>query len=99
RSDHEATTREEGLEKLRLGMHVMIREGSAARNLDALLPLVTPETVTRFMFVTDDKHVDDLLAEGHIDYMLRRAIGAGLNPAHAVRLATFNAARYYSLHD
>ncbi len=99
RSDHEATTLEEAREKLRLGMHIMIREGSAARNLDALLPLVHPETVTRFMFCTDDKHVDDLLEEGQIDHMLRRAIRAGLNPAHAVRLASFNAARYYGLHD
>jgi adenine deaminase len=99
RSDHEATTLDEAAEKLRLGMHVMIREGSAARNLDALLPLVTPETVTRFMFVTDDKHADDLLREGQIDHMVRRAIAYGLKPAHAIRLASFNAARYYSLHD
>ncbi len=99
RSDHEATTLGEAAEKLRLGMHVMIREGSAARNLDALLPLVTPETVTRFMFVTDDKHVDDLLSEGQIDHMVRRSIAAGLKPAHAIRLASFNAARYYGLHD
>ncbi len=99
RSDHETTTRQEAAEKLRLGMHVMIREGSAARNLDELLPLVTTETVTRFMFVTDDKHVDDLLREGQIDCMVRRSIAAGLPPAHAVRLASFNAARYYGLQD
>jgi len=99
RSDHEASTYEEGAEKLRLGMHLMIREGSAARNLDALLPLVTAETLTRVMFVTDDKHVDDLVSEGHIDHMVRRAIAAGIKPVHAVRLASFNAARYYSLHD
>jgi adenine deaminase len=99
RSDHEATTLEEAAEKLRLGMHIMIREGSAARNLDALLPLVDVETVTRFMFVTDDKHVDDLILEGQIDYMVRRSIAAGLKPAHAIRLASFNAARYYGLHD
>ncbi len=99
RSDHEATTLEEAAEKLRLGMHVMIREGSAARNLDALLPLVTTETVTRFMFVTDDKHVDDLLDEGQIDHMVRRAIAFGMKPAHAIRLASFNAARYFGLHN
>ncbi len=99
RSDHEATTLEEAREKLRLGMHVMIREGSAARNLDALLPLVTPDTVGRFMFVTDDKHCDDLLNEGHVDHIVRRAIAAGLNPAYAIRLATFNGAWYYGLHE
>ena len=99
RSDHEATTLEEATEKLRLGMHVMIREGSAARNLDALLPLVTPDTVDRFMFVTDDKHCDDLLNEGHIDHIVRRAIASGLNPSYAIRLASLNAAQYYELHD
>ena len=99
RSDHEATTPEEAAEKLRLGMHVMIREGSAARSLEALLPLVTPETVTRFMFVTDDKQPDDLLNEGHIDCMVRRSIAAGLHPAHAIRLASFNAAHFYGLHN
>jgi adenine deaminase len=99
RSDHEATTLEEGREKLQRGMHVMIREGSVARNLDALLPLVTPDTLERFMFVTDDKRVDDLLNEGHIDHIVRRAVSAGLQPAYAIRLASFNAARYYDLHD
>lgn len=97
RTDHESTTLAEAQEKLRMGMNVMIREGTAARNLDALLPLVTSETVTRFMFVTDDKHVDDLLEEGHIDHMVRRAIARGLHPAHAIRLASFNAARFYNL--
>ncbi|MFO0839903.1 MAG: adenine deaminase [Phycisphaerae bacterium] len=98
-SDHECTTLEEAREKLRLGMHIMIREGSQARNLDALLPLVRPETLDRFMFVTDDKDVDDLLREGHIDHMLRRAVAAGMNPVHAVRMASVNAARYFRLHQ
>ncbi|RMF73304.1 MAG: adenine deaminase, partial [Planctomycetota bacterium] len=97
RSDHECTTADEAHEKLRLGLRIMIREGSQARNLDALLPLVRPETLDRFMFVTDDKDVDDLLAEGHIDHMVRRAIAAGLNPVHAVRLATYNTADYFGL--
>ncbi|MDY0110314.1 MAG: adenine deaminase [Candidatus Krumholzibacteria bacterium] len=97
RTDHESTTYDEAQEKLRLGMNVMIREGTAARDLDELLPLVTPETVTRFMFVTDDKHVDDLLAEGQIDHMVRRAIARGLPPPHAIRMASFNAARFYNL--
>ena len=97
-SDHECTTADEAREKLRVGLHVMIREGSQARNLDALLPLVRPENHDRFMFVTDDKDVDDLLAEGHIDSMVRRAIAAGMNPVHAVKLATLNPARYFGLH-
>jgi adenine deaminase len=98
-SDHECTTLEEAREKLRLGMRIMIREGSQARNLDALLPLVTPDTVDRFIFVTDDKTVDDLLAEGHIDHIVRRAIASGMNPIHAVRIATHNAAEWFGLRD
>ncbi len=98
-SDHECTTVEEAREKLRLGLHIMIREGSAARNLDALLPLVTPETADRFIFVTDDKDVDDLRAEGHIDYMVRRAIAQGVPPVTAIKMAAFTAARYFGLHD
>jgi adenine deaminase len=97
-SDHECTTVEEAQEKLRLGMHVMIREGSQARDLDALLPLVKPDTVDRFMFVTDDKDVDDLRAEGHIDHMVRRAIAAGVSPIHAIKMASCNPARYFRLH-
>ncbi len=96
-SDHECTTLEEAREKLRMGMSIMIREGSQARDLDALLPLVTPETLDRFMFVTDDKDVDDLLTQGQIDYMIRRAIASGMNPIHAVRLASLNTARYFGL--
>lgn len=98
-SDHECTTLEEAREKLRLGLSIMIREGSQARNLNALLPLVRPETADRFMFVTDDKDVDDLLEEGHIDYMIRRAIAGGLDPILAIKLATFNPARYFGLKD
>ncbi len=98
-SDHECTTREEAAEKLRLGLHIMIREGSQARNLDALLPLVRPETLDRFLFVTDDKDVDDLLGEGHIDHMLRKAVAFGINPVHAVRLASLNTARYFRRYD
>ncbi|MBU0616092.1 MAG: adenine deaminase, partial [Planctomycetes bacterium] len=96
-TDHECTTIEEAHEKLRLGMSIMIREGSQARNLDALLPLVQPDTLDRFMFATDDKDVDDLLAEGHIDHIIRRAIAAGMNPVHAVKLATINPARHFGL--
>lgn len=98
-SDHECTTLEEAREKLRSGLHIMIREGSQARNLEALLPLVTPATVDRLMFVTDDKDVVDLLEEGHIDHILRRAIACGLKPTTALRLATINPARYFGLRD
>jgi len=96
-TDHECTTVAEAVEKLRLGMAVMIREGSPARNLDALLPLITPATAGRFMFVTDDKDVDDLMEEGHIDCMVRRAIAAGVDPPIAIRMASYNAARHYGL--
>lgn len=98
-SDHECTTKEEAAEKLRMGMRILIREGSQARNLDALLPLVKPETLDRFIFVTDDKTVDDLLEEGHIDHLVRRAIGKGMKPIHAVRLASYNAANWFGLKD
>ncbi|MCP4592130.1 MAG: adenine deaminase [bacterium] len=98
-SDHECTTVDEAREKLRLGMHIMVREGSAARNLDALLPLVTPETADRFIFVTDDKDVDDLRSEGHIDCMVRRAIEYGIPPIRAIRMAGYTAACYFGLRD
>lgn len=98
-SDHECTTIDEAREKLRLGLQIMIREGSQARNLAALLPLVTPATVDRFMFCTDDKDVDDLLEQGQIDYMIRTAIAAGLDPILAVRLGSHTACRYFGLHD
>lgn len=96
-SDHECMTAAEAAEKLRLGLHIMIREGSQARNLDALAPLVNPETLDRFMFCTDDKDVEDLLAEGHMDHVLRQAIARGMNPVHAIKLATINPARYFGL--
>ena len=99
RSDHESTTLDEAREKLRLGMYVMIREGSQAQNLDALLPLVTPTTSDRFLFVTDDCDVEDLLDQGHMDYILRRAISKGLQPTLAVKMTTYNTARYFGLKD
>lgn len=97
-SDHECTSLEEAREKMRLGLSIMIREGSQARNLDALLPLVRPETLDRFMFVTDDIDVDDLLTNGHLDHLIRRAVAGGLNPVHAIRMATLNTAAYFGLH-
>lgn len=96
-TDHEATSAEEAAEKLRLGMTIMIREGSAARDLDALLPLVTPSTADRFLFCTDDKDAADLAEEGHIDFMVRRVIASGIDPPLAVRIASYNAARHYGL--
>lgn len=98
-SDHECTTVEEAREKLRLGMHIMIREGSTARNLRDLLPLVTPENARRCMFVTDDRHPSDLLQEGHIDHLLREAVAQGLDPITAIQMATINPAEYFGLHD
>lgn len=98
-SDHECIAAAEAREKLRCGLHIMIREGSQTRNLKALLPLVTPATAERFMFCTDDKDVRDLLEEGHIDFMIRTAVGEGLDPILAVRLATYSTARYFGLRD
>ncbi|MDZ7270980.1 MAG: adenine deaminase [candidate division KSB1 bacterium] len=97
RSDHECTTVEEAREKLRLGMHIMIREGTTTRNLRDLLPLVTPENERRCMFVTDDRHPDDILEQGHINYMVKTAIAEGLPPVTAIRLATINTAEYFGL--
>jgi adenine deaminase len=98
-SDHECTTAEEAKEKLRLGMKVFIRQGSAARNLEALLPLVTPANKSRFCFCTDDRHPADLLHEGHIDHVVRLAIRDGLDPVTAISLATINTAEHYRRTD
>jgi len=98
-SDHESTTLEEGKEKLRRGMYLMIREGSSEKNLDALLPLVTDNTYKRCFFVVDDRNCSDLLREGDIDAVVRKAIGRGLEPVRAIQMATINAAEYFRLHD
>lgn len=99
RSDHECTTAEEAQEKLQLGMHIMIREGTTARDLEALLPVVTPSNANRCMFVTDDRHLPDLLNEGHMNFVIRKAIGLGLDPMTAIQMATINTARYFGLKD
>ncbi len=96
-SDHECTTAREAAEKLAAGMHIMIREGAAARNLDDLLPIVTEQNHHRIMWCTDDRHPHDLMDEGSIDVMIRRAIAAGLDPLIAIRMATLNPARYFGL--
>ena len=98
-SDHECTTVEEAHEKLRLGLHIMIREGTAAKNLEALLPLITCENSHRCFFVTDDRHPSDILEEGHIDHVVRRAIELGLSPISAIQMGTLNAARYFMLNE
>jgi adenine deaminase len=97
-SDHESTTLEEGKEKLRRGMYLMIREGSSEKNLDALLPLVTDNTYKRCFFVVDDRSCSDLLQEGDIDAVVRKAISRGLEPVRAIQMATINAAEYFRLH-
>ncbi len=98
-SDHECTTAEEARERIRLGMWLMIREGSVARNLDALLPLVKELHPPRVFFVTDDRDPQDLTTRGHIDSMVRRAIELGLDPVEAIRLASYNTAQYFRLYD
>ncbi|MBE9509006.1 MAG: adenine deaminase [Chloroflexi bacterium] len=98
-SDHESTTVEEMLEKLRLGMYVFIREATAARNLRALLPAVTPQNSRRCAFCTDDRHPADLLDEGHIDYLIRLAVAEGLDPITAIQMATLNGAEWFRLYD
>jgi adenine deaminase len=98
-SDHESTSVAEVLEKLRLGMHIMIREGSVTKNLRDLLPAVTRDNLPRCFFVTDDRHPKDLLEKGHVDHMVKMAIREGLDPVSAVRLATINTAQYFRLKD
>jgi len=99
KSDHECTSPEEALEKLRAGMHVFIREGSIAKNLDALLPVVSPSNAVRCGLVTDDRHPTDLLSEGHVDYLLKRAVARGLSPVTAVQMVTINPAKYFFTSD
>jgi adenine deaminase len=99
RSDHECTTLKEAKEKLKNGMWIMIREGTTARNLKDLLPLVTPKNSRRLLFVTDDRHPKELLEEGHINSMVKRAIHWGLDPILAIQMATLNAAEYFRLDD
>lgn len=96
-SDHECTRPEEALEKLAAGMRIMIREGTGAKNLDALLPIVNDDNWPRIMWCTDDRHPHDLIAEGHIDTLVRRAIAAGMDPVRAIRLATLTPATYFGL--
>lgn len=96
-SDHECTTAEEAMEKLSLGQWIMIREGTAGKNLEALLPLFEKPYCNRCMLVTDDKHPGDLAEEGHIDYIIRKAVSLGANPVNAYKMASFNASNYFGI--
>ncbi len=97
-SDHECTTAAEAREKLRLGLHLMLREGSVTRDIEALLPAVDEVNAHRCFFVTDDREPIDLLREGHIDFCVRKAIRLGCPPARAYMMASYHTARYFQLH-
>jgi adenine deaminase len=99
RTEHECTTVDEMIERLRLGMYIQIREGSAARNLTALIAGVNKDNVRRIFFCTDDRHPGDILREGHIDNNVRLAISRGLPPITAIKMASLNAAEAYHLYD
>jgi adenine deaminase len=98
-SDHECTTLEEALEKLRLGMTIFIREATNAHNLEPLLDLFQAEYSSRICLCTDDRHPNDLIDEGSIDYIIRSAIAHGVPPVVAIRAGTLNPAEYFHLHD
>lgn len=97
KTDHECVTPDEAYERLKRGMYVMLREGSAARDLKALLPVITERNARRCLFVTDDKHLDDLIAEGSIDYNISLSIENGLDPITAYQMATLHAAECFGL--
>ena len=96
-SDHESTEYEEGLEKLRRGMRLMIREGSSEKNLEELLPLVNQGNYHRCMLVVDDRNALDVLKEGDVDAVVRKAIRLGLDPIRAIQMASLNVAEYFRL--
>ena len=98
-SDHECHDLNDAIAKLQRGQFIMIREGTAARNLEALVPLLCDKYVERCMFCTDDKHPNDLLEKGHIDYIIKKAIAAGVDPIIAVKCASHHAARYFLLNN
>ncbi len=98
-SDHECSDLNDAIAKLQRGQFIMIREGTAARNLEALAPLLCDKYVERCMFCTDDKHPNDLLEKGHIDYIVKKAISLGADPIVAIKAACHNAARYFLLNN
>lgn len=97
KTDHECSDKEEAEKKIQRGMYILIREGSAAKNLEALIPAVTDKNYSRFLFCTDDRHLQDLSKEGSIDFCIRKAIKLGMDPVKAITLASFNAAMCYGL--
>ena len=99
KSDHECITVKEAKEKLRLGMYIMVREGTAARNLEDLLPLINSDNSRKCFFVSDDRHPRDLLEEGHINSIIKKAVKLGLDPITAIQMATINTAEYFKLTD
>ncbi len=98
-TDHECTNPEEAMEKLNAGMRILIREGSGARNLDALLPIVTEKTAHRVLWCSDDRHPHDLLEDGHMDAIIRKAIRKGVDPLMAIRMCTLNPAETFGIRD
>lgn len=98
-SDHECSELDDAIAKLQRGQFIMIRDGTAARNLEALAPLLCDKYVERCMFCTDDKHPNDLLEKGHIDYIVKKAISLGVDPIIAIKAACHNAARYFLLNN
>ncbi|MFW6029321.1 MAG: adenine deaminase [Halanaerobiales bacterium] len=99
RADHECTTAKEALEKLRKGMYIMIREGSVTRDLKALIPAINENNFNRFLFATDDRHPGDILREGHINFLIKKAIKEGLDPIKAIKLASFNSAQAFNFNN
>ena len=98
-SDHECVSADEAREKLRLGMYIMVREGTTEKNLKELVKIITPENSRQFMLVTDDRHPGDLLNEGHIDHNIRMAIAEGVPSMTAIQMATINTASYFGIRD
>lgn len=98
-SDHECIMRREAKEKLKSGLRIMIREGSAAHNLTDLIPIVNPINARRCFFVSDDKHPAELIKDGHLDHILRKAIALGVEPVTAVQMVSLNPAEYFNLKD
>lgn len=99
KTEHESSTTEEVLERLRLGMYILIREGSAAKDLRNIIQTVTKDNLRRFLLCTDDKHPEDLINEGSIDFNIKLAIKAGIDPVDAIKMATLNSAECYGLKD
>lgn len=96
-SDHECSCEKEAIEKIKMGQHILIREGTAAKNLNALLPIIKEQYAERLMFCCDDAHPLDLIEKGHIDYIVKKAIKAGVDPILAIRIACYNPAVYFGL--